>query len=436
MRSIVFAMALVPLVSLAATSQAEDPVYHVEGQYTVVISSTEGGSVVDPGEGVFSYPDVQWIRLEAKADPGYEFTAWTGTLYSTTNPTVIRVDQDHEICATFSAVKRELHVDDDAPADPSPGSPEAGDPFEDGTADHPFDSIEEAIACALDGETVRVHPGTYCENIYISRKGIHLTGRDPNDRPGTPLPVIQANGKDSVVQISGTGDSPTTLSGFAIRDSQGQITIIDCSDGVVTFSHCLIVGNRPTGSGSALIQCTDSDTTFVNCTIVDNYIGECDAALRAINSTLTLTNSIFYHNAYEESDAASSMIYANDRARISITYSDVEGGWSGAGNIDTDPRFVSHGLWVDARFPSVLRNPGNPYAVLLVGDYHLQSSTGRWDEVTSSWLCDDATSPCIDGGDPAGKTGCEPAPNGGIVNMGVYGGTSEASKGDASAGSH
>jgi len=63
-----------------------------------------------------------------------------------------------------------------------------------------------------------------------------------------------------------------------------------------------------------------------------------------------------------------------------------------------------------------------------MGDYHLLSRTGRWDPSARDWLCDEATSPCIDAGDPAGEVGCEPAPNGEIVNMGVYGGTAEASK--------
>ncbi len=41
---------------------------------------------------------------------------------------------------------------------------------------------------------------------------------------------------------------------------------------------------------------------------------------------------------------------------------------------------------------------------------------------------DDVTSRCIDAGDPLGPIGIEPFPNGGIVNMGAYGGTAEASK--------
>jgi len=62
------------------------------------------------------------------------------------------------------------------------------------------------------------------------------------------------------------------------------------------------------------------------------------------------------------------------------------------------------------------------------GDYHLKSQAGRWDPNAGSWVQDDVTSPCIDTGDPHSPIGLEPFPNGGIVNMGAYGGTAEASK--------
>ncbi len=43
-------------------------------------------------------------------------------------------------------------------------------------------------------------------------------------------------------------------------------------------------------------------------------------------------------------------------------------------------------------------------------------------------MIDDVMSPCIDAGDPMSPIGYEPFPNGGIINMGAYGGTAEASK--------
>ena len=58
----------------------------------------------------------------------------------------------------------------------------------------------------------------------------------------------------------------------------------------------------------------------------------------------------------------------------------------------------------------------------------MKSQGGCWDANSASWVKDDVTSPCIDAGDPHSPIGLEPFPNGGIINIGAYGGTAEASK--------
>jgi len=58
----------------------------------------------------------------------------------------------------------------------------------------------------------------------------------------------------------------------------------------------------------------------------------------------------------------------------------------------------------------------------------LKSQAGRWDPNSQTLVRDDVTSPCIDAGDELDPIGQEPFPNGGIINMGAYGGTAEASK--------
>jgi hypothetical protein len=72
---------------------------------------------------------------------------------------------------------------------------------------------------------------------------------------------------------------------------------------------------------------------------------------------------------------------------LNITYSDVQGGYPGTGNINADPLFVSS----------------------TNGDYHLSGP-----------------SPCIDAGNPASDYSLEPEPDGGRINMGAYGNTPEA----------
>ncbi len=102
------------------------------------------------------------------------------------------------------------------------------------------------------------------------------------------------------------------------------------------------------------------------------------------------------------------------------SYSCIDDYNGGIGNFSTDPLFVDAGHWYYDMELEEMR-----YAM---GDYHLKSQAGRWDTNSQNWVYDDVTSPCIDAGNPYDLLGEEPLPNGGIINMGVYGDTAEASK--------
>jgi len=71
------------------------------------------------------------------------------------------------------------------------------------------------------------------------------------------------------------------------------------------------------------------------------------------------------------------------------------------------------------------------FADAAAGDFHLRSTGGRWDPALNNgagaWVQDSGESPCVDAGDPSDDHGDEPAPNGGRINMGAYGGTTQAS---------
>jgi len=169
------------------------------------------------------------------------------------------------------------------------------------------------------------------------------------------------------------------------------------------------------------VVCTDSHAVFSHCTIADNNGGLQGAGICLVNSNVVLTNSIIWDNTPKA-------ILASGTSQPSITYTDVTGGWSGLGNIHTDPLFARPGYWANAEDPSVVVGPEDPMAVWTEGDYHLRSQAGRWDPATSTWVQDDLTSPCIDAGDPTGPVGYEPLPNGGVLNAGAYGGTLQASR--------
>jgi hypothetical protein len=78
-----------------------------------------------------------------------------------------------------------------------------------------------------------------------------------------------------------------------------------------------------------------------------------------------------------------------------------------------------HSLNVDPQFANVG-----------AGDYHLKTTapSGRYDAINGVWTNDATFSRLIDAGRPSSALGSEPAPNGQRVNIGLYGGTPEASR--------
>ena len=75
------------------------------GTYQLSVSSTSGGSVTGPGEGVFTYDPGTLIELVATPDDGYSFQAWAGDVEDIADPnstsTNITMNGDYSITANF-----------------------------------------------------------------------------------------------------------------------------------------------------------------------------------------------------------------------------------------------------------------------------------------------------------------------------------------------
>ena len=116
-------------------------------------------------------------------------------------------------------------------------------------------------------------------------------------------------------------------------------------------------------------------------------------------------------------------MWSREDPTVQITYNNIQGAWVGVGNIDADPCFAQAGYW-DPN--GTAQDPNDDFWV--DGEYHLKSQAGRWEPNEGRWKIDEVTSSCIDAGNPMSPIGYEPFPNGGVINMGAYGGTGEASK--------
>ena len=77
-------------------------------EYTLTISSTEGGSVTTPGEGTgsFSFDEGTTVNLVAEADAGYHFVNWTGDVgtiaHADDTATSITMNDNCSITANFA----------------------------------------------------------------------------------------------------------------------------------------------------------------------------------------------------------------------------------------------------------------------------------------------------------------------------------------------
>ena len=200
--------------------------------------------------------------------------------------------------------------------------------------------------------------------------------------------------------------------------------------GDVRLVNSLLIGNQAGERGGAWRIREGSSLEIVNCTILGNRAPEASFLAVDINSDPGSSHVSVVNCVVSNGDPE---IWSND-SPVEIAYSCIEQGiialgeqedWLvlGPGNIDGDPCFVDLGHWDTNGTPEDSNDD-----FFVEGDYHLRSQAGRWDPNSASWVQDDVTSPCIDAGDPNSPIGYEPFPNGGIINMGAYGGTAEASK--------
>ncbi len=366
---------------------------------------------------------------------------------------------------------RIITVDDDGPAD--------------------FDNVQTAIDNAIDGGIIIVRDGRYtgAGNRDIDFGGKAITVRSEN---GPSNCMIDCQGSFSDPHrgfIFDSGEGPDSiLEGFTITngyaagsfapDNRGGA--IYCYSSSPTIRRCAFVDNRG-GRAAGAIQNSASSPVISNCTFTGNSVlviqltfGGGGAICNSGGSPV-LTNCIFTGNhagwggAVSNEGSSPKIMHCTFTgnygggnaicnwsdtcnptvrncilwnggneilnqldATIDITYSDVEDGWPGLGNIDADPRFVEPGYWDANGTPNDANDD-----FWVDGNYHLKSEGWRWNAERQEWDFDRYTSQCIDAGSPGSSLGEEllsvpEDPNNEWgqnlrINMGVYGGTAEAS---------
>ena len=226
-----------------------------------------------------------------------------------------------------------------------------------------FATIQKAINVAQDGDMIGVYPGTYREEVRFLGKAI----------------TVQSVADAAVIEAP---------EGFGVS--------FYMDEGPDSVLRNFVIANSYVG-----ILCMHSLPTITNVTVTRNVFGAEAYGLTYGEQRLEsshITNSIIWGNIESDLEgftdsyccvgqpgagsAPSSVVrsFTPDLVADPCNFSNPSGAlWPRLTGLSSDPMFV---------------DPEN-------GDYHLRSKRGRYWPEHNIWVLDDASSPCIDAGDPA-----------------------------------
>ena len=164
-----------------------------------------------------------------------------------------------------------------------------------------------------------------------------------------------------------------------------------------TVANCMFAENTASDDGGGMYNNYYCSPTVTNCTFTQNAASDYGGGMYSDHSsTPRVTNCILWG----DSASSGSEIYNSNLSLPSVTYSCVEGGYSGAGNISSDPLLVAGPsgkarIWPDSQCidagtsdgaPSTdIRGVARPQGIRVdMGAYELDD-TGDRDDMSDTW---------------------------------------------------
>jgi hypothetical protein len=286
-------------ISLATVALIAMMVGCVPADHSLTISSTEGGEVISPGEGTYTYYEGEVVSLVAVTESGYRFENWTGDVGTIAGvsdaTTTITMNGDYDIIANFVG---------ETPT-PAPSVLTVG-------GSGRYATIQEAINSARSGDTIQTAQGIYMENITIeTSKTLRLEGgwdsKFSSRSNNSSLTIIDGGEKASVISIV-AGDNTVldlTVEGFTVQNGKSQ----GCGGGFYIESH------------SGCVDVTLVDNIIRN-NMAAKYSGGGICAISLDGSvSVTLTRNTIIGNSAPNLDGGGVVAYARYQGSTSLNLS-------------------------------------------------------------------------------------------------------------------
>ena len=236
-----------------------------------------------------------------------------------------------------------------------------------------YSTLRAAILATLSGDQIEVAPGTYYERIHFDGKALRLYSSE-----GPAVTTIHGGETGTVVHCNSSVGADTVMEGFTITGSPnwiihgggmynfyGSPAVINCVfsgnsayhgggmhnyNANPTVTNCTFTGNSATTNGGGMCNYVSSSPTVTNCTFTLNSAGGNGAGIsNEFLSNPTMVNCIVWDNSPD-----------NIYGPATISYSAIEGGWPGVGNIDADPLFIAGSLCLSADSPCIDAGTNSP----------------------------------------------------------------------------
>jgi parallel beta-helix repeat protein len=148
--------------------------------------------------------------------------------------------------------------------------------------------------------------------------------------------VVEYGGQQWISAPEGYGgircySSDVVIDRCTVRENYHGVEVVGCSP---TITGCTISDNMWRGIWVE----NESSPPILNCTIAGNSV----IGIQCYGSSPNIINTIVWTNGNQQ-------IYLDSASTVTVTYSDIQGGWEGEGNIDADPFLTPDGhLQIDS----------------------------------------------------------------------------------------